>query len=330
MIMTKFYNLKFLALLLTFVFAGFEFAHSQIIAFDNADDAAYTSGWISGSKGGSGFGAWEITSAANAGVFIGNPANDGMGTDGIGTNAFAMYANGTTYINARRSFNADMQIGDEISFYWAMNWDANAGSKGFDFKSGTSSVFNINNGNFSPAITTSSDTALRVYGTKPIFVKLKRLSSDLYSFSLTGRDGNESYSTTINSTFAVNGIDFYIGNQNDNSAQKGNRNVYFNNFQITSNASSVSNLKFEKGFGVYPNPVLRGAALQLEIINLAAGKYTVSLYNLAGVRLQQTVFAHKGGKGLQPVQLNETLAPGVYIAEISGAGKRENMKLIVQ
>jgi hypothetical protein len=313
---------------------------AQTIAFDNAEDGAYSGDqWRNESNGGTGFGKWQLIPAVDStGFFIGNPVNDGMGTDGIGTKAFGMYATGTKYANARRSFNAGLQIGDEVSFYWAMNWDANMGTKGFDFIAGTSTVFNVNNGNFSPALITSSgDSALKRYGTKPILVKMKRAGIDLYEFSMTGRDGSETYATTFNSELIIDGLDFYIGYQidtnplnPDDQRTDGRRNVYFNNFKITSTTSDVSNLKFEKGFRVYPNPVGRGGVMQFAIVNLTAGKYTVNVYNLAGVRIQQEVFIHKGGKGLQSVTLSDGLAPGVYIAEVLGAGKRENLKLVVE
>ena len=85
-----------------------------------------------------------------------------------------------------------------------------------------------------------------------------------------------------------------------------------------------------KGIKLYPNPVSRGAALQFEIQNLAAGKYTINIYNLAGIRLQQDIFMHGGGKGLHSVRLSDKLVPGVYLAEILGAGRKEHIKVVVE
>ena len=311
--------------------AAFLFAlelNAQIIASDSAANAAYagTEGWANGTNGGNGFNAWQLNIGANTGVYIGDPSNDGMGTTGIGTKAFALYATGTAYLNATRTLKNPLQIGDELSFYWAMNWDANGGTKGFDIKAGTTTIFNINNG-ASQDITSSAETALRQYGTKPMLVKLKRTAIDLYSFSMSGRVDGENYSTTINTALPVDGFSFYIGNQNDGS---GNRNIYFNNFKITSPASSVSNLKYEKGFNVFPNPVSSGSDLQLEFINRTPGKYTITLYNLAGFRMQQVIVTYTGGTAVQKFNIPSSLTPGLYLAELLTDGKRENLKVVVK
>jgi hypothetical protein len=299
---------------------------AQTIASDDAGDNAYSGGWTNNSNGGTGFNTWQINAGPSTGVFIGNPSNDGMGTTGIGTNAFAIFATGEAYLNATRTFKNPLQIGDELSFYWAMNWDANGGTKGFDIKSGTTTVFNINNG-ASQEITSSAETALRQYGTKPMLVKLKRTATDLYSFSMTGRVDGENYSTTINTALPVDGISFYIGFQRDGD---GKRNVYFNNFKITATTSSVSDVKYAKGFNVYPNPVVKGTDLQIEFLNRAPGKYTVTLYNMAGMRVQQIALGHGGGTTVQKINLPSGITPGLYLAEITLGTSRELLKVLVK
>lgn len=200
-------------------------------ATDNGGN--YGGGWTNGSDGGTGFGAWGFGVGANSGAFIGSPANNGMGTTGIGTTAFGLFANGNAYFNGGRAFDSAMQIGDSFTFWWAMNWDANGGSKGIDFKANNATVFNVNNAG-SSAITTSNGTADSNYGTTPMLVTATRTSGSTYAFSMTSRSGGGTYSTTINSTAAFDSFNLYIGNQNDFSANNGNRNIYFNNFAITS------------------------------------------------------------------------------------------------
>lgn len=197
-------------------------------ASDNASDAAYGSGFGSGQNGGNGFNAWSIMYGSNTGSFIGNPAFDGMGTSGIGTQAFAFYATGGSYLNASRSFET-LQFNDVLSFYWAMNWDANSGNKGFDLKSGGTTVFNVNNAG-NQNISTTNGIADSGYGTDPMLVTLKRTGNSTYEFSMTSRSGGATYTTTINSASAINNIEIYIGGQNDESGQ---RNIYFNHFNIT-------------------------------------------------------------------------------------------------
>ena len=196
---------------------------------DNA--SSYGGTWSNGSNNSSpagGFGNWSITAGASSGVFTGNPSGDGMGTTGIGTTAFAMYATGSGYCNASRGITGGMQVGDILTFYWAMNYDAGAGTKGFDLKSSTTTIFNVNNTG-SATITTTNGTAFTAYGTAPMLVTVTRTSSSSYSFNMTARNGGTAYSTTISSSSSIDGLNFYIGNQNDGAGQK---NIFLNAFSL--------------------------------------------------------------------------------------------------
>jgi hypothetical protein len=193
-----------------------------------SDNASNYSSWTNGSNQGTGFGAWAFTTGANSGSFLGNPSNNGMGTTGIGTSAFGLFATGSAYMNALRPFSAAMEVGDKFTFYWAINWDANGGGKGFDLRSGGTTVFNVNNFN-SSTITTTNGNAFTTYGTSPMLVTLIRTSSTQYSFRMTARDGGSDYTTTINSSSSIDRINFYNGNQNNGD---GNRNMYFNHLTI--------------------------------------------------------------------------------------------------
>ncbi len=196
---------------------------------DNA--SSYGGTWSNGSNNSSpagGFGNWSITAGASSGVFTGNPSGDGMGTTGIGTTAFAMYATGSGYCNASRGITGGMQVGDILTFYWAMNYDAGAGTKGFDLKSSTTTIFNVNNTG-SATITTTNGSAFTAYGTTPMLVTVTRISSSSYSFNMSARDGGTAYSTTISSSSSIDGLNFYIGNQNNGAGQK---NLYFNAFSL--------------------------------------------------------------------------------------------------
>lgn len=194
---------------------------------DNASN--YGGSWSNNSNEGTGFGSWTLSPGDNLGGFIGTPANNGMGTSGIGTTAFGMFSTGTGYFNAYRSINNGIQIGDIFSFYWAINWDANTGSKGFDLRSGSITIFNVNNGGNS-TITTSNGIANTNYGTEPMLVTVTRTSASQYSFTMTSRSGDATYSTTINSSETIDGFNIYIGNQQNGDS---NRNMYVNAFSIT-------------------------------------------------------------------------------------------------
>ena len=225
----KFKNV--LPILMTFSIILFSHnkSYSQFtFATDDATQSPYSDGFGSGDNGGTGFNAWSITYGGSTGSFVGNPSNDGMGTTGIGTSAWGFFATGSDYINALRTMTAGMQFGDELTFYWAMNFDAGGGSKGFDLKNGGTTIFNVNNtGN--ATITTTNGTANSNYGTTPMLVTLTRTSSSEYSFSMTSRSGDPTYSTTFSSAVSIDGVNIYSGNQNDGAGQK---NIYFNSLVV--------------------------------------------------------------------------------------------------
>jgi fibronectin-binding autotransporter adhesin len=197
------------------------------------DNAGNYGSWTNGSNAGSGFGAWGFSVGANTGNFIGNPANDGMGTTGIGATTFGLFATGNQYFNGGRAFTSPMQVGDSFTFWWAMNFDANSGGKGIDLRANSTTIFNVNNAG-SATITTSSGTADTVYGTTPMFVTATRLSGTHYGFSMTSRSGGATYSTTFNSTTALDSFNLYIGSQNNGAPQ---RNIYFNTFQVANSGT---------------------------------------------------------------------------------------------
>ena len=207
------------------------------IASDDAN-TNYGGGFGDGSNGGSGFGAWSITYGSSTGTFTGSPGSDGMNTATIGSNAWAFYSTGSggNYVNATRPFSQAMAVGDIFTFDWAMNWDANAGNKGFDLMAGSSSVFNVNNGG-SSTITAGGVDANTNYGTNAMTVTVSRTSGSEYSFTMTSRSGGSAYTTTISSSSAIDALKIYSGDQNDGS---GNRNIYFNNFEITRSSTSAT------------------------------------------------------------------------------------------
>lgn len=214
---------------------------SQFLFSDQATN--YSGSWTDAANQGTGFLEWDIESnGASAGNFIGNPSADGMGTNDIGTTAFALYAHSGNYVNAVRYFgnsgmNVGMMVGDVFRFYWSMNWDAGGGNKGFDFRSGNTILFNVNNSG-SASITTTNGLADANYGTTPMLVTLTRTSSSTYTFSMTSRSGGATYSTLITTSSEIDNIKFYAASQSDNS---GNRNIYFNAFSFTKDSNYLVN-----------------------------------------------------------------------------------------
>ena len=234
-------------LLLSFLFLTSISINAQVVIY-GSESATSGDDWAAGD----GFNAWSENSGANSGKFIGSPANNGMGTSNIGTTAFGFYATGGAYNNIELPFDEPMQVGETLSFYWTMNWDANGGTKGFDIQHSSSTpIMTVSNGGNS-TITANSNNADTNYGTTPMLVTLERESSTTYQFSMTSRSGGSTYTEEITNSNAVNQIKIFIGNQNDSD---GNRNIYFNHFKIKSNSANASvsndrsldNLEIENG-----------------------------------------------------------------------------------
>ena len=226
--------------------------YSQVkIADDEA--SSYSGSWTNGDDQGQGFNAWSNTYGSDTGTFIGNPSSNGMGTTGIGTAAFGMYSTGGSgYVNATRIFDLGMQIGDTLTFYWAINWDANSGSKGFDLLDGASTVVNVNNGG-SATITYTGGNVSTDYGTNPMTVTFSRTNSSSYSLSITERDGGGTFSASISSSAEVDRIKFYIGNQADGN---GNRNMFFNHLEIK--RASTGTITGDAGWRLLSLPITSG------------------------------------------------------------------------
>ena len=201
---------------------------------DNGTNSAYSGGWTNGTNGGTGFSAWSLSSGgANAGHFIGNPGNNGMGTSGIGTTAFGLYGHGGHYAYSERNFSSSLAVGDILTFHWSMNWDCgSSGSKGWELRSGSTNIFGVTNTNSSTISYNgvSTGTVSSNFGTSAMLVTIQRISSTQYSVSMTRRNtADGTFTATINSTSAIDNIRIFIGSQQTNEGQ---RNIFFNNFQI--------------------------------------------------------------------------------------------------
>jgi hypothetical protein len=77
---------------------------------------------------------------------------------------------------------------------------------------------------------------------------------------------------------------------------------------------------------LYPNPV-RGKTLTLSLNNLAAGKYTVRIYNNTSQVVSNQALDHSGGSLTETVAIT-TLKPGVYTLEVSGGVKLQKQFVI--
>ena len=84
--------------------------------------------WSNGATGGTGFGAWSLTSSGSGGHFIAdNPANMNVGA----AKGFGLWANNGGTSTATRNFNTPMAAGDSFALRFDNNWINNGSEVGF-------------------------------------------------------------------------------------------------------------------------------------------------------------------------------------------------------
>jgi MYXO-CTERM domain-containing protein len=203
---------------------------SIVVASDNASN--YGGSWTTGSNGGTGFGAWDITTGGDGskGAYIGDPALKGI--SGMSSSSFGLYANGGggASITASRSFGAALGVGDSFSFQWGINWDSDFfGNKGFNLFVGSTEVINVNNGGNSD-ITLNGTNVGFGYGTNAMTWTFTQTTATSVTVTANDRDGSGTYSGVINVTGALSGFSMYATTLA--GVLEGNREPFFNNFAI--------------------------------------------------------------------------------------------------
>ena len=206
---------------------------------DNASDAAYGDGWATGDDGGTAatFGSWTINAVQGSGFAGAFQAASGAGGVNVGANGFGLYANpqssGAT-VDALRSFDSALTVGQTFTFTLGINWDSGSGNKGFSLYSGggyTTQEFNINNGNSDNITYSGSSSGLMFdnYGTTAMNFVIAYTGVNTINVSANGRDGIESFSQSFTVSAAPTGFKFYA----DQMQAGDNAQPYFNNLEVT-------------------------------------------------------------------------------------------------
>ena len=65
-------------------------------------------------------------------------------------------------------------------------------------------------------------------------------------------------------------------------------------------------------YSLYPNPLKGSKVVNVSLSNVTAGKYTVSITNVLGQKVQVSAISHAGGNASYAITLNNTLAAGTY------------------
>lgn len=237
---------KLLSCLLTgSLVAGASFAAN--LAFDSALHPVYSDGWQTGDNGGYGFSAWTITVGQNppysyAGTFIGDPALAGI--SGMPNPSFGLYANPNlpgTFVTADRSLTGGgLSVGQTFRFLWGVNWDsAGVGNKGFNLYVGGingTQVVNVNIGGTQDIFFNGVNVGFG-YGTQAMLWEFTMTDPTTLSVTANDRDGSGTFTTNITVTAGIDAFRLYMDRMVDNS---GNREPFFNNFEVVPEPSTVA------------------------------------------------------------------------------------------
>jgi hypothetical protein len=119
-------------------------------------------------------------------------------------------------------------------------------------------------------------------------------------------------------------------------------------FSVTADANSKSLSRFRvvfrpsvvtgtpdlfasKDISIYPNPVVKSDGLHLQFRNTGAGRYTMNVYDILGVKVHSAIVIHAGGNIVQKISLPVNMVSGTYLIELSdGKGNAGKEKIIIQ
>ncbi|MBA3961731.1 MAG: hypothetical protein H0X40_07510 [Chthoniobacterales bacterium] len=232
--------------------------HAATPGLDDASDPVYGgsgTGSFNGKDGGTPatFGPWTVTAnpagTTSAGSFIGDsttlaPGNGGgnINTSGV---SFGLFGYGDAYVNATRSFDAPLSLGQTFSIQLAVNF--RNGNKGIDLRDASGNiVFDLNIGgdiysvnNTPPGVTTNLFN--NAYDPNTVFtVQLTQTDATAGTWTII-RSGGMS-GTASSGIFPYQGvpasIDLYNVQTTDNGAPEDN--LFFNNLQIIPEPSPLT------------------------------------------------------------------------------------------
>ncbi|NCC93067.1 MAG: hypothetical protein EOM10_07260, partial [Opitutae bacterium] len=188
--------------------------------------------WTNGSNGGTGFGPWTIvtdnggTGWAGCGIWDSAVAELNMGE------AFG-YVGKVGYVNIDRDFAQALNVGDVFAVDFGVNWDSDIGNKGFSLFANGVEVINVNHGGFPGEIKVNGVDALVNYGTQTMRWTFTQEAADQIAIYATGRDGAETFSTTIAVDVAYGYLDhvrFYSSGLAADAPDQ--RQSYFDNLNL--------------------------------------------------------------------------------------------------
>ena len=90
-----------------------------------------------------------------------------------------------------------------------------------------------------------------------------------------------------------------------------------------SNVAKLSTDNRLPSYSLYPNPLKGTGVVNVNLSNVVAGKYTLSIYNTLGQKVSEQTISHTGGSATHAISINNVLAAGVYSVTISEANSKQ-------
>ncbi|MBI1292446.1 hypothetical protein GC173_14600 [bacterium] len=228
-------------------------------ASDSAGSAAYAPTWDAGDNGGTGFGAWTVTTAsADTGFGIASSTTNGDGNsdtvadiDTSAGAAFYLEANSSFVSEAIRPITSALGDEDQISVSFDNGTIAAGGSAGFQFRDASNNVlfelvatdssthYSFTDGaSLVPADGTSGRPTLTVTD-EGIHLTLRLKSSSTYQLRVANAQGvGSTYSGALNGSTAIANVRFHSTGAGLATANR----VYFNDLRIIDNTPFVESV----------------------------------------------------------------------------------------
>ena len=188
--------------------------------------------WTNGSNGGAGFGPWTIVADNGGSGWVGCGIWDSAGAGLMMGQAFG-YVGKVGYINIDRDFSQALNIGDSFALDFGVHWDSDIGNKGFSLYANGVEVVNVNHGAYPGEIKVNGVNALTNFGTNTMRWTFTQLAADQISVYATGRDGAETFATTVATASAygyVGHVRFYSSGLAADAPDQ--RQSYFDNLTL--------------------------------------------------------------------------------------------------
>lgn len=96
-----------------------------------------------------------------------------------------------------------------------------------------------------------------------------------------------------------------------------------------SNVIHINLKKGQAGIAVFPNPVEKDGSVAIELQNLEAGKYNVTVFNKLGQSIFSGIIEHTGGSRMEVLSV-ANLASGTYSLKVEGKDQQFTKNVLVK